>query len=201
MNDGTRIADSSPRWTVAHRLHLVLSTFVLILATVQSVGATLNDSDAAFEMRIKAAFLFKFCTYAEWPVGTFESTSSPLVIGVVGSDALAAELVATVDGRMVGNHPLVVRTLRHGDALDGVHVIFVGAKEKEPNAYLALTDDRPVLTVTEEDQDAQVVSAINFVVVDHKVRFDIQLPTAERNGLRLSSRLLSVARNVRGGRS
>lgn len=153
-------------------------------------------SDNRLELQVKAAFLYKFCNYIEWPAETFESLETPLVIAVMGDSILAEELAVAVEGRQVGNRPLQVRRVQPGDKLKNVNVLFIGGGKA---AYLSKLADHPdnrhILIVT-EFEGAFPQSMINFVMEDNHVRFDISQDRAEKAGLKLSSQLLSVARNV-----
>lgn len=150
------------------------------------------------EWRIKAAFLYKFGGYVEWPAQAFERADSPIVIGVVGADALAEELMQVASGRTINGRSVMVHRLRRSDSLAGAHVVFVAQQESSRMAdILASAKGQAVLTVTEaDDAPPPPGSMINFVVVDDKVRFDIALQTAEQNNLKISARLLAVARRV-----
>ena len=169
-----------------------LVALVLLLALL--APRPLRAEEATPEHRVKAAFVYKFSEYVEWPPAAFAGADSPLVIGVVGSDALARELERFATGRNVGGRPVHVRRIARGDAWDGLHVVFLGDDARNA-AVLQAARGRPVLTITEAAVDARG-GMINFVLVDAKVRFDVALPEAEASGLRISSRLLSVARRV-----
>lgn len=148
------------------------------------------------ETEIKAAFLYKFGDFVEWPPQAFADAAAPLVVGVLGSDALAGALERLVTQRSVQGHPVTVRRLRRGEPLAGVHILFAHATDAELRTLLASAGGQPVLVVTDSEGGLGAGSAINFVVEDERVRFDIAVPAAERAGLRISSRLLSVARRV-----
>ncbi|WP_457331164.1 YfiR family protein [Rhizobacter sp. P5_C2] len=177
------------------RRALELGASMLPLASAVAQGIR-----SAGETQIKAAYLFKFLAFTEWPTRAFDGREAPLVIGVMGSEALMQELSQTVAGRAVADRAVSVRELRTGDSPTGLHVLFVGrAAAHRLSAVLAAAKGQPLLTVGEaEDGQAQVV-AINFVVVDEKVRFDILPSAAELAGLKISSRLLAVARKVTTG--
>src|SRR5256714_11938048 len=90
-------------------------------------GPRRAQADAqADEYRVRAAFLYKFGSYIEWPSGSFARADSPVTIGVMGADALADELAQIVAGRNVNGRPVRVRKLRPGDPIAGLHVPFVG---------------------------------------------------------------------------
>jgi hypothetical protein len=170
----------------------------LALAALLGVcGDARAQGERAGEYKVKAAFLYKFGGYVEWPDGTFAASGAPLTIGVAEADTLADELARVVQGRSVGGRPVAVRKLRPGDSLDGVHVLFIGRGDPgQLDELLQSAHGRPTLTVTESDDALRKGSMINFVVVDDKVRFDVALPPAEERKLRISSRLLAVARRV-----
>jgi hypothetical protein len=154
------------------------------------------------EYKVKAAFLYKFASYVEWPPQVFERAETPLVIGVAGADALSDELARLIAGRSIGGRPMVVRRLRRGEAVDGVHILFIGRSDGgRLSETLASAKGRPVLTVTESEDAFALGSVINFVIVDDKVRFDVALREAEQANLKVSARLLAVARKVVAGPS
>lgn len=168
----------------------------LLLGLIAPAALAQNDVQAT-EARIKAVFLFKFADYVEWPKTAFAAAATPFTIGVVESEPVAAELAKVVEGRAVQGRPVVVRRLRSGDPVDGVQLVFVGrGGRSDLRQTLAQLRGRPVLRVTESEGALQAGSMINFVLVDGKVRFDI-VPPDDAGGLRISSRLLAVARDVR----
>jgi hypothetical protein len=158
------------------------------------------DSADALEHRVKAAFLYKFAGYVDWPAASFADAGTPITIGVVGAESLASELSAVVAGRTINNRNLAVRRLRAGDSLAGVHILFVGSAESSRLGQLARNaQTHAVLTVTESEGALDQGSMINFIVADRRVRFEVALDSAEKSGIRLSSRLLAVAQQVRTG--
>jgi hypothetical protein len=159
------------------------------------------DEDAAtLEDRVKAAYLYKFAGFVEWPAKSFTRPDTPVTIAVLGADPVVMELNQAVAGRTVNDRPLAVRRLRTGDSLAGVHILFVGKSESARLTQLAqATQPRSILTVTESDGALEQGSVINFVRADRRVRFEISVESAEKSGLRLSSRLLAVAQDVRTG--
>ena len=169
----------------------------LVLAAALCVAA--EEPARVIQERIKAAFLYKFAAYVEWPHDTFSEPASPIVIGIAGADGVARELEQAVVGREVGGRPLQVRRLGRGEAAsDCCQILFVGSGNERGHAkeLLAHAQGRPVLTVTEAGAEHPRGSIINFLAVEAKIRFDISREAAERNGLQLRSQLLGVARQV-----
>jgi hypothetical protein len=171
--------------------------WVLLLGLLVPLQASADEVVKASESRVKAAFLFKFGDYVEWPPGTFASSSEPLTIGVLGTDSVADELVAVSPTRSIAGRPIMVRRLRQGDSLAGLDIAYFDQRtEAELAELLAPLKGKATLVVTDSAQGLNVGGVINFVLVADKVRFDVSLPSANARGLKVSSRLLAVARKV-----
>lgn len=152
------------------------------------------------EHRIKAAYLYQFARYVEWPEGSFAEPDAPLTIAVVGADEIAAELSQMVAGRTVDGRTISVKRLKAGDALADIHVLFIARGASAPLLQVAQSArSRSILTVTESVEAFARGSIINFTATDRRVRFEISLAAAEKSGLKLSSRLLAVAQQVHTG--
>lgn len=177
---------------------LLLLLFLLLAA--EGRAAIAQDAPVS-EAQVKAAFLYKFTGYVEWPAQAFAYPDAPFVIGVLGSDGIARELSAIVATRRIAGRRVEVRELAKNAPLPGLQILFVGdAARGELQRVLPPLRDQPVLVVTETEHALAAGSTINFVLVDGKVRFDIAPPVAADDRLRISSRLLAVARQVEGPR-
>src|SRR5258708_1074863 len=149
---------------------------IVVAAGLASPRPAQADAQAD-EYRVKAAFLYKFGGYVEWPDRSFARADSPVAIGVVGADALADEAAQIVSGRNVNGRPVPVRRRRPGDSLAG-------------------GKGQGVVRVGGGEEGLELGSMINFVVVENKVRFDVAPPPSESDNLKISARLLGVARKV-----
>lgn len=180
---------------------LIAAALALVLFVLTTARARAEESGSAGEYEVKAAFLFKFTGYVEWPPDAMPA-DTPLAIGVLESEPMADELARVASGRSVGGHAVAVRRLKRGDSLAGLHAIFVG-RGAEPALPEVLhgAHGRALLVVTESEAGLGAGGTINFIVVDHKVRFDVALAPAEAGSLKISSRLLTVARKVVTGPS
>jgi hypothetical protein len=159
------------------------------------------DDNAQLERAVKAAFVYQFLNYVQWPKA-FASADAPVVVGVVGSTEFANELKQIVRGRTAAGRPVVVRRLDDVDSLRDMHAVFVPAAERARVATLArLAQQIGVLLVTETEDGLTLGSTINLRVDEGRVRFEVALDTAEHSGLRISSRLLGLAHSVRTGRN
>lgn len=151
--------------------------------------------------RVQAAYLHRFLNYVEWPPAVLAQAGTPYVIGVAGDDTVADELARIAAGRSVNNRGVIVKRMLPGDPLNGVHMLFIGGGERARQAgWLRMAKGQPILTVTAADGGLDGGSVINFLLVDGRVRFEVSIDAAEQGGLRLNSRLFSVATNVVKGR-
>jgi len=124
-----RLAVVSAVWKTLRALRalpLVLTAAALLLSAAGAGDAAAQATAQAAEHEVKAAFLYKFISYIEWPPRSFAREDSPLVIGVVDAPAVADELASIVAGRNVNGRGVILRKVERGEALAGVHVLFVG---------------------------------------------------------------------------
>ncbi|HET9300370.1 MAG TPA: YfiR family protein [Candidatus Polarisedimenticolaceae bacterium] len=173
-------------------LWLLVSAGCLAAAVVVAFAAQPTDRD------VKAAFLFNFPSYVEWPARAFSGPGEPLVIGILGDDPFGHVLEELVAGRSVQGHPLEVRRLTQLADAEAVHVVYLGYSDPADIRFAAaILRDRPVLTVSDGERLAEHGAMINLRVRGQKVGFDINLEAADEAGLKLSSQLLKLARIVR----
>jgi hypothetical protein len=180
---------------IAFAVRAVRSAQPFILALWLLAGAAAAQP-ARLETQVKAAYLYKFAGFVDWPGSAFARPDSPLVIGVAGNDELAAQLEQVAAGRSVGSHPLAVRRLHRGDPPAGVHVLYIAGAERGAWAeLLAGARGLPLLTVGDADAPGGM---IRFLVVDERLRFEVALGQVAPSGLKISARLLAAAWHVTG---
>jgi hypothetical protein len=174
----------------------------LTLRLLLLMGALLCAGQApaqgvASDVQVKAAYLYQFGGFVEWPPQAFAGPDGAFTIGLIGAESMAAELEQIVATRQVQGRQVLVRRLAPGEPLAGLQVLFVGGDDagRLPE-ILSAAQGIPLLVVTEAQDALARGSTINFVAVGDRVRFDVALPAAERSRLRISSRLLGVARRV-----
>jgi len=151
------------------------------------------QAQVASEATVKAAFLYKFAGYVEWPATAFAMPDSPIVIAVSGAEEVAAELERLVPGRSVNGRPVLVRRLREAEPA-AAHIVFVGRGDSRARATIRGAQQHGALAITEGGLD--LGGAINFVPVDDRIGFEVSLESAEKSGVRISARLLPIARRV-----
>lgn len=172
---------------------------VALGAACAAVPRPAHAGEPSLEASVKAAYLYKFLGFVEWPAAAFADGTEPIRIGVAGDDAVLNELQQVLPGRTVQGRRVLARRVRAGEPVDALHVLFAGRSlTRQP--WLAAQAERPLLLVTDAPQGLESGSAINFLLVDGRVRFEVSLTAAEQAGVRLSSRLLGVAERVVGAR-
>lgn len=170
--------------------------FALALAAAAAASAAcVAHAQAASEASVKAAFLYRFAAYVEWPAAALPP-AAPFVIAVAGAEDVAAELERVVQGRSVQERKVVVRRVREADSFRGVHIAFIGRGEAQGRALARAAQQAGALVVTDSERGLELGGAINFVLADDRMGFEVSLDNAERAGLRISSRMLAVARRV-----
>lgn len=168
----------------------------LLLAALGARPGFAVDEGDLVEYQVKAAFICKFGNYIEWPAQALGPPGEPFRIGVLGSEVVLDEFRRTAPACSVAGHAVEVLRLSGPALPDDLRAVFVTrAQAAQAGAVLAAAQGRPVLTITEQE-GGPAVGIINFVLVDAKVRFDILLPPAVQSGIKISVRLLGVARRV-----
>lgn len=146
------------------------------------------------EYQVKAAFLYNFAKFVDWPEPKLDTADNRLHICVLGADPFGEELDATVDGKTIQGKWLTVLRLQSGDDLRHCHLLFIG-DSGEFHLPFVLNEAREahVLTVGDSPDFAFQGGMINFRMEENKVRFEINARAAEEAGLRISSQLLKLA--------
>jgi hypothetical protein len=157
-----------------------------------------DESTLLKESQIKAAFLYNFTKFVEWPAGTFRGAGAPIVIGVLGESSMVDELEAIVAERHVNGRAIEIRSVQGATATAGVQLLFVTAEASDE--FLALSGamrGEPVLTIGESPDFAAGTGIIGFVQLGSKVRFEIDMVAAGRARLKVSGQLQKLATSIR----
>jgi hypothetical protein len=167
-------------------------------AVAAGAGAASGESSPT-EARVKAAFVFNFARYAEWPRDAFADRGSPLVIGVLEPSALADALEEALRDKVVHGRPVALRRFREAGEIDApLHLlVMAGAGPRVTPGLPAFVMTSPVLTVGAAEGFCRRGGAVNFYLDDGRVRFETNPDVIARQGLTMSSSLLRLARIVR----
>lgn len=152
------------------------------------------QSQTAGEYEVKAAFLYNFAKFIDWPQSSFAGPDGPFAICVLGLDPFGRTLDDALQGRKVGRHPVTLARLQDAVQARRCQIVFVSSSERR---RLSEIEDRlrgaSVLLVGEFPGFADAGGTLQFTIEDNRVRFLINTDSVQRTGLRLSSKLLSVA--------
>ncbi|MEP7340325.1 MAG: YfiR family protein [Acidobacteriota bacterium] len=177
-----------------------LALVMVVFFAMSLVPASEARAQAASEYQVKAAFLYNFAKFVEWPSEAFSNGGAPLVIGVIGDDPFGSAIDQTIKGKSINGHPLTITRLKWGQNLRACHILFISSSERKRLAQvLESLKGSSVLTVGDMDQFSQQGGIINLVMDASKVRFEINTSAADQARLKISSKLLILAKPVRGG--
>ena len=146
------------------------------------------------EYQVKAAFLYNFAKFVEWPPGTFANPTDPIGICIAGMNPFGSTLDAMVRGKKIGERIFAVRRIPDAQLAKGCQILFVGSTEwKRVRPLLDALKGEAILTVGETDDFTAAGGMIAFQLAGPRVRIQIDIETAEHSGLKISSKLLSLA--------
>jgi len=175
---------------------LLIACGLLTTLHVRSAQA----QSAPLEYQVKAALLYQFAKFVEWPAQTFEATQNALCIGVIEND-LMANALSSIEGKEVKGRRIVIKQVKPSDPMDFCHILFIGSgMEDRLKGLLDRLKATSTLTVGDLNGFARRGGMIGLLTVENKIRFEINLEAAERAHLQISSHLLRLARIVTGGR-
>ena len=176
------------RWRHAGRASLLVAV-LLPLTTTASHAQSAKDR----ELLLKAAFLYNFAKFVEWPAAAYASPGAPLTICVHSREALAV-IAEAMQGKTVGTRPVNVVDARAPTPPASCHVAFIGADET--GSYAPNAKSPHALTVSDRDRFARTAGMVGLVTVDNKIRFEVNLKSARAAGLRIQAALLRLATDV-----
>jgi hypothetical protein len=154
------------------------------------------SQDVEVSRQVKAAFLFNFAKFVEWPSAAFANRTDPFTFCISG-EPLHRALDGTVRGETISSRRIVVRRLNTEDPVRGCQILYTGGPASVDVALLRAAAGVPVLTVGESTDFIRSGGMIRFTENARRIRFEINPDAAERVSLRLSSRLLRLAEIVR----
>ena len=184
---------------MARRAFSYLTICCLLIGTPAQGWAQQDDKA---EYRVKLAFLYNFAQFIQWPPEAFHDPNSPLTLCVAGPNPFEGESEQALRDRTVGGHPIELKRLRPNDDPRACHMIFVRAGEKKlAGKLLAEVKGASILTVGEAKGFEDLGGVINLTLEENKLRFEINLDAAQQTRLKISSKLLVLAKIVKVGQS
>jgi hypothetical protein len=170
---------------------LLVSAFAIFFAI-----CAVSAQDTPVEYRVKAAFLFNFAKFVEWPAQAFQAQDTAFTICLAG-DPFRGELDKTIQGEVWNGRRLLVKRIESGSEVRGCHLVYLSRVVAAQREILSAAANAPILTVGETDDFITAGGIIRFTENARRIRFEINPDAADKASLRVSSRLLRLADIVR----
>ena len=176
----------------------LLFACICAIVSVCFVEPALGQAQAD-EYQVKAAFLFHFAQLVDWPSSAFTANNNALVLCTYGDDPFHGELEKMIQGKQIGSRSIQVKHLKQTEDVHSCQIVFVskGVSKYVP-ALLTNVGDAPIMTIGETGNFVEYGGVIGFCMDEDKIRFEVNLQSAERSKLKISSRLLLLAKTVVG---
>jgi hypothetical protein len=173
-----------------------LFVFIVVLS-VHSVFAQDAHVFKPTEYQIKAAFLYQFAKFVQWPDTVFADSSKQIVIGILGEDPFGGDLDNTVQGKFIHDREIRIKRIDRLENVQDCQILFIsGSETKKLPVIFARLHHSNILTVGDTEGFSQEGGIINFIRKDNKIHFEINVDAAQKAGLKLSSKLLNLAKIV-----
>jgi hypothetical protein len=153
------------------------------------------------EYQVKALYLYYFAKFVDWPASAFSAKTSPIIIGIIGDNSFINLVEEVTKKKTIQERPVVIHHLKWSENIRSCHMLFVDIYERKGLAqFHDALQSSPILIVTEMEDAYPDKGIMNLFVENGKVQFEIDLAAAEKAQLRISSKLLRMAK-VTAGRS
>jgi hypothetical protein len=189
-NCGASQSRPGPQWPAG-----VCVLWLLLLACLGGAGSRAGE---VTETQVKALCILNFAKYVSWPDDAFAETNAPIRIGIVGSDEIRRELAVMAAGKVIGGRTVQVIGAEKDSDWRACHVLFLAGDKVRAQEAMRSVHDLPVLSVGEGGHFISTGGVIRLAKKDNKIRFEINLNSARRARLQISSKLLSLADVVEG---
>jgi hypothetical protein len=176
-----------------------LTRRLLFALAALGIVATVASAEGLSEYEVKAAFVYNFAKFTEWPAEVWARPGALRVCVAGPSNEFATALDGLGDKPAIQGKAVQVVRINAGAEVSGCHVLVLTARERIARDWLQRASGGPVLTVGDADGFAQAGGVVGLTLDGERVRFDINVDTVQQARLRLSSNLLKLARIVKGG--
>lgn len=174
-----------------------IAILVLFLTLTSGTPGARAPAQEATEAQVKAAFLYKFVKFVDWPSEAFSDNRAPIIVGLVGEDFITSAIDQTISGKIANGRRVLVKRFSNFRAMTRCHVLFISSSQRDNLPQILAAAGSAVLTVGETEGFVHMGGIINFTIVDNKLRFEISQLAGERAGLKISAKLLNLGRQTR----
>jgi hypothetical protein len=169
--------------------------FLGVAALFLFLGRAIGHGATASETEVKAAFLYNFAKFVEWPAEAFSSETAPIQVAVFGDEEFSAKLRSLLNDKKAHGRSFEVKTITNPQEAKNFQIVFVASAEsRRAPLVLEATKKSPVLTIGESEQFLDSGGMINFVFEDAQLRFEVNPEAAQKAKLEISSKLLRLAK-------
>jgi hypothetical protein len=171
-----------------------LTKTVVLLVSLLLIGLVGRAQSPPSEYQIKAAFIYNFARFVEWPTQSYGAPDSPMIVGLLGENDFGDNLAQIINGKVIKGHPLQFKEFKSLAEATNCQVLFISKSEQNdfPKIITQLQGNN-ILTVSDGDNFIGAGGMIDLVIVDQKIRFQINDEAAKKAGLTISSKLLSLS--------
>ena len=149
------------------------------------------------EYRLKAVYLLNFLQFVDWPENVFDNEDSPIILSIIGDDPFGKILDETVEDEKISKHPVLIKRFRTLNELKFSHALFICSSEEEDySTILNLVCESPVLTISDIGGFSNQGGDIEFYTEKNKIRFTINVQSLKKSNLKVSSKLLRLAKVI-----
>ena len=171
----------------------MLLAFLLLMGS--EINPTLSKSNEDLEYEVKAAMIYNFTRFIEWPSSTWKREGEPMIVGVIGSSPIESNLTDTMQGKTHSGHEIRVIRIHAIEEIKKCQMVFVAKSEKDRmEAVLSAANDTGALTVSDIEGFVPSGGMIGFIFETKRIRFEISPATANQAGITISSKLLQLAK-------
>jgi hypothetical protein len=178
--------------------NLRAAVFLSIAGIFIMVWASIVVAEEPSEPQVKAAFVYNFTKFVQWPNHILPPGEPQLSLCVFGSDPLA-DALESLKGKSASGRQLSVRRITGVEDAGRCQIVYVGRSERDQARNILKGIKAGILTIGDMNQFTSSGGIINFVIVENRVSFEINIDAAERSGLKISSQLLKLAKIVKDG--
>jgi hypothetical protein len=201
MFDAFGSREFTKTWKAAFALCCLWSAFCCAIPSAPGANNAASSSlDAPIsEYQVKALYLYNFTKFVEWPANSFNTRTSPIIIGIIGDESFGNLVEEVTKNKTIQERSIVVRRLKWSEDILSCHMLFIGAYDnKRMDQFSDILQSAPILTITEIDEASKNKGIMNLFIDGGKVQFEANLTAAEKAQLRISSKLLRMAKAVTG---
>jgi hypothetical protein len=178
--------------------NLRAAVFLSIAGILLTAWAPIVLAEEPNESQVKAAFVYNFTKFIQWPSRTLPPGESKISLCALGEDPLG-DILESLTGKITSGRQLSVRRITGVEDAGRCQIVYIGRSEREQVRNILKGIKEGVLTIGEMNHFASFGGIINFVIVENRVTFEINTDAAERAGLKISSQLLKLAKIVKDG--